>query len=248
MKRFLLLTALLAFATASTPARAEDAAAPAKEVHKIKYLQDPVFEPMFADDRPPMSDLIDLAKAGDTRAQFILGDLYAKGKGGLAKNGEQGRHWFEESAKAGYGPAFIRLAALAKDYNKPVEAYSWYELGAEFATGADQKYARKARDEFAKTLTDAQIDEAGNMSDKWKQERIHELNERRAAEKAKAEAEKQAAAAAQDSAAKQESVAKDAAPVAAGDAKAAAKPAKKQSTKKKPAAKAPVKEEIKYND
>lgn len=177
MKRFLLLLPVLLIAAAA-PAQAE----------KIKYYEDPVYKPLNKDDSHPMSDLIALAEGGDSRAQFILGDLYAKGKGGLVKNIQKGGYWFEESAKAGYGPAFIRLGALAKNNKDPVAAWSWYDLGGDLARGADARYARKARDEVAGKLSSEQLGTARGMASDWKQRRAKEIaDKKKAAQDAEAE-------------------------------------------------------------
>src|SRR5205807_2654695 len=79
----------------------------------IHYYEDPVYVKINKDDQHPMDDLITLAAEGDARAQFILGDLYSKGKGGLAKNRVKARYWFEISARHGFTPSFVRLGALA---------------------------------------------------------------------------------------------------------------------------------------
>src|ERR1700722_15856839 len=87
-----------------------------------KYYQDPVYVKIAKDEPPPMDDLTALAEQGDVRAQYILGDLYGKGKGGLAKNHVLAQYWFETAARHGYTAAFIRLAALAKHENDEAEA------------------------------------------------------------------------------------------------------------------------------
>lgn len=112
----------------------------------IEYYPDPVYQKMGADDSHPMDDMIALAKQGDVRAQFILGDLYAKGKGGLAKDSAKAHHWFEESAINGYNHSFIRLAALAKHENKPLEAWKWYTLAIKgFGQGGELTFVITAR-------------------------------------------------------------------------------------------------------
>lgn len=174
MKNFLVLTFLI-FAL-SSPAVAE----------KLKYYQDPVFQGLNAGDSHPMSDLLALAEQGDVRAQFILGDLYAKGKGGLSKNEKKGAYWFEQSARNGYYPSFIRLAALAKRRDAPEEAFKWYTLAAEyFRGGADQKHAVKARADLAAAipLTKEQQRAAKDAAAKWKADRIREMRERETTEK-----------------------------------------------------------------
>lgn len=154
---------------------------------KLKYYQDPVFQGLNAGDSHPMSDLLVLAEQGDVRAQFILGDLYAKGKGGLSKNEKKGAYWFEQSARNGYYPSFIRLAALAKRRDAPEDAFKWYTLAAEyFRAGADQKHAVKARADLAAAipLTKEQQRAAKDAAAKWKAERIREMRERDTTEKA----------------------------------------------------------------
>ncbi|MFH1157319.1 MAG: hypothetical protein V1721_00295 [Pseudomonadota bacterium] len=112
----------------------------------IEYYPDPVYQKLNADDPPPMEDMIALAKQGDARAQFILGDLYAKGKGGFARDPAKARRWFEESAINGYNHSFIRLAALAKHEDKPLDAWKWYTLAIDgFAQGGEKTFAIAAR-------------------------------------------------------------------------------------------------------
>ena len=180
MRTRLALTALLlaAFVFAA-PARADD---------KVVFYEDPVFKPLNDGDEHPMSDLIKLSENGDTRAQFILGDLYAKGKGGLVKSHEKARHWFNQSAINGYGASFIRLGALAKREGKMIEAYSWYDLGASLAGGKDGRYAAKARD--ALNLSDEDEDKADELSDAWRKQKAQALQEKEEAEKAKREEQK----------------------------------------------------------
>jgi hypothetical protein len=114
----------------------------------LTYFEDPVYRALNDGDSHPMSDLIAMAEKGDTRAQFILGDLYAKGKGGLVRNEKKAAELFEKSAMAGYGPSYIRLAALAKHQGNYPLAWSWYDLGADYAEGRDARYAARARDQL----------------------------------------------------------------------------------------------------
>jgi hypothetical protein len=178
--RFLWLMAVLC--AASFPA---DAAT-------IKYYQDPVYKQLNDSDPHPMSDLLSLAKGGDARAQFILGDLYAKGKGGLVKSAKQARTWFETSAMNGYSPSFIRLGALARREKNNVLAWQWYALGAEHGRSEDRKYAASARDALQKdaAMTAADIALARKGVADWKKQRAkgqqaraekEKLEERRAA-------------------------------------------------------------------
>ena len=148
----------------------------------VKFYEDPVFKPLNGGDEHPMADLTRLAEGGDIRAQFILGDLYAKGKGGLVKNTTKGKHWFSQSAINGYGASFIRLAALAKAEGNTAEAYSWYDLGAALAGGKDARYCAKTRD--AMNATAEEKDAAAELGRAWRKEKTRVLNDKAAAEKA----------------------------------------------------------------
>jgi TPR repeat protein len=105
-----------------------------------------------------MDDLVKLAEQGDVRAQYILGDMYGKGKGGLGRNLVKSRYWFESAALRGYDPAFTRLAALAKRQKDPVEAYKWYTLGISHTSGKLSRWSKKARENLK--LSGKQQDEA----------------------------------------------------------------------------------------
>mgnify|MGYP003394356851 CR=1 FL=1 len=152
-------------------------AAPAAQAEKIKYFEDPVFDALNPNDPHPMEDLFKLADSKDVRAQFILGDLYAKGKGGLRKDTKKAQHWFEESARAGYTPSFIRLAALAKRAGDTGEAYKWYTLANDFGSGKDARYATRARDGMLKDkpLKDEDLEAAKKSITDWKKERSKKM-------------------------------------------------------------------------
>ncbi len=151
----------------------------------IDYQQDPAYQMLNTNDHHPMSDLLLLAEKGDVRAQFILGDLYAKGKGGLQKNKKMARHWFETSAKNGYFNSFIRLAALAKNDKNPVAAYQWYTLAIKhFSYGKAQKYAIAARQAVAADykMTPAQIREATDEAEQWTKAAHQQAREKKSKE------------------------------------------------------------------
>jgi len=169
MFRPLFCTALLALLLAAPAARAD--------AEKIKYLSDPPYETMAAEDPHPMDDMKALAKDGDLRAQFILGDLYSKGKGALKKDLKMARYWFEQSAYHGYGFSFIRLAALDKRAKKPEEAYKWYTLCMEKMRGAEHKWCDKSRDELVKSakMTREQIKSAKKKAASWFKDKKAEL-------------------------------------------------------------------------
>src|SRR4051812_20199 len=124
MKKLLTLALLL---LAIVPAQAE-----------LQYYPDPPHKKLAPDEPMPMDDMVDLAKQGDPRAEFILGDLYQKGKGGVAKDWKESRHWFELSGMHGYGQSFVRLAAQAKHEGDPELAWQWYTLAIDSLDGAAQ--------------------------------------------------------------------------------------------------------------
>lgn len=144
--------------------------AAAQAAEQIKYLSDPVYEKMAPEDPHPMEDLVLMGEEGDARAQFILGDLYGKGKGGLPRNIKKSREWFEKSARGGYAQSFIRLAALEKRVKKPEDAYKWYTLAIDALPSGERKWAQTARDALAKehSLTAAQIKSAKAAANAWK--------------------------------------------------------------------------------
>jgi hypothetical protein len=137
---------------------------------QIRHLSDPVYEKMAPEDPHPMEDLLLLGQEGDTRAQFILGDLYGKGKGGLPRNVKKSREWFEKSARGGYTQSFVRLAALEKRVGKPEDAYKWYTLAIEMLPTAERRWPQRAREALVKehSLTPAQIKAAKQAAQEWK--------------------------------------------------------------------------------
>jgi TPR repeat protein len=136
----------------------------------IDYHSDPVYKPLNSEDHHPMEDMVMLAEQGDARAQFILGDLFAKGKGGFGKDIKKARHWFETSARNGYSFSFIRLAALEKRAKRPVAAYKWYTLAIETLYGKSRDWAHDARDHLAddNKLTAEEISRAKQELAAWK--------------------------------------------------------------------------------
>ena len=148
----------------------------------IPYYPDPVLEATGDHDPHPMTEMIGLAKNGDARAQFILGDLYSKGKGGLAKNEKKARYWFETSARNGYAQSFIRLAALAKRRDNFIDAYKWYTLGIEkLRSGPVQKFAIDQRNKLAtdRKLGKNGIKTARADAEEWKRRKEQEEREAR---------------------------------------------------------------------
>ena len=151
----------------------------------LKYFPDPAYKRLNADDPPPMSEMVDLAAQGDTRAMFILGDMSEKGKGGLMQDRKKAREWFEESAMHGYNQGFIRLAAMAKHDNNPKEAWQWYTLAINgFDSGDAQDYAIRARKALVTStgLSPDDINQARKAVDDWQDARDKHLRAEKAAE------------------------------------------------------------------
>lgn len=133
----------------------------------VRYLEDPVYIKLNKDDEHPMSDLMTLAAGGDARAQFILGDLYSKGKGGLARNRVKARYWFEVSARHGYTASFIRLAALAKRSRDYIGAYQWYTLNADHGNRREAAWSKSELQRLSLSLSKGAVKEAKDGAKKW---------------------------------------------------------------------------------
>lgn len=196
MKKF--LSAVFILILAATPAIAQS----------IEYFEDPVYQSLNAGDHHPMEDMILLAENNDLRAQYILGDLYSKGKGGFVKNEKKAKEWFEKSAMNGYPFSFIRLAAMAKRKNRPVEAYQWYTLGLDYLDrSADRKWVSEARKTLAerKKLTPEEIKKATDGARTWERQKAEEM--RKIREEARVKAAEAREAAIKENAAKRETAA-----------------------------------------
>ncbi len=170
------------------------------ETQAISYRQDPVFIPLNKDAPHPMSELMDMAEENDPRAQFILADLYEKGRGGLPKNLAKSKEWFEQSAVGDYAMGFVRLAAQAKKSGDFQSAYQWYTLALELYEydAKMRKYVVKARNDI---VGDGKLDKegmkaAGKAASQWRQFKNKQLYLRRKTEREKKEAAQKAAKAA----------------------------------------------------
>lgn len=164
------------------------AAAPASAAG-IKYYEDPVYQKLAPDDHLPMEDMMMLAEDGDVRAQYIMGDLYSKGKGGFSKNLRKARSWFETSARNGYAFSFIRLAALAKRQRNPADAYQWYTLALKHCKGEDRAWAQKARDQLVADarLTPEEMEQARKAANAWEDRAVEKNRADREEKKRKEE-------------------------------------------------------------
>jgi TPR repeat protein len=140
---------------------------PGAKAASFRYLEDPVYVKLNKDDPLPMEDLMTLASDGDARAQYILGDLYSKGKGGLARNRVKAYYWFEISARHGYTPAFIRLAALAKHNRDYILACQWYALDADHSGGKEAAWSKSELQRLSKSLSPDAFHEAKQDAKDW---------------------------------------------------------------------------------
>lgn len=161
-----------------------------KVVDKIEYYPDPVYEKMVPEDGHPMEDMIALAKGGDLRAKFILADLYYKGKGGLKKDVKKAREYFEDAAIHGYSYSLLRLAAMEKKEDKPLEAWKWYTVAIRYySEGEMRSYVLKRRGEISKkyNVSDSDFKKMTRAAKEWEDERDKILADEYKAAKAKSQ-------------------------------------------------------------
>lgn len=108
-----------------------------------------------------------LAEEGKPDAQFMLGFLYAEGRG-VPKDAAEAVKWYRRSAETGAAYAQHNLALMyAKGEGVPrdlVEAYMWCELAS--AQGGPDVI--KSRDLLATILTPEQVAEAQRRAREWK--------------------------------------------------------------------------------
>lgn len=108
-----------------------------------------------------------LAEAGNARAQYTLGVMYAKGFG-VPKNYPEGIKWYRKSAEQGNALAQLNLGTMygegrgvPRNY---VIAYMWWFLAA--ARG--DEVAAKNLELVEKSMTRAQVAKAQALVAKWK--------------------------------------------------------------------------------
>jgi len=168
----------------------------------MEYYLDPVYEKMAPEDGHPMDDMIVLAKNGDLRAKFILGDLYYKGKGGLPKDIKKSREYFEDAAMHGYAYSLIRLAAMEKKFKKHLDAWKWYTIAIRYYDYGDMRtYVLKSRGELTEKykITEEEIKKTSKAVKEWEDRRDKLLADEH---KAEVEKKKQAALKAKEDAKK----------------------------------------------
>ena len=114
------------------------------------------------------------AEQGDHKAQFMLGGLYANGKG-VPQDHAEAAKWWSLAAEQGAAPAQNNLASayalgegVPQDY---VLAHMWYNLASSrfpASAGNWRSSAARLRDLTAARMTPAQIAEAQKLAREWK--------------------------------------------------------------------------------
>ena len=71
-----------------------------------------------------------IAQAGDARAQYNMGLLWAEGLGSTPRDPNQAMEWFLKAANQGFVPAMVALARVQLATDQPDPALSWLNLAA----------------------------------------------------------------------------------------------------------------------
>lgn len=110
------------------------------------------------------------AEQGFLHAQYNLGLRYASGQG-ITRDDVAAAEWFRKAAIRGDAGSQYHLAIMcAEGRGVPqnlVEAYKWISLAAQNVQGSDRTQALERRDQIAKMMTSAQIDEALKLAREW---------------------------------------------------------------------------------
>ena len=82
----------------------------------------------LADERlsPETQDLLNSAKSGDPKAQFVLGAAYDSGRG-APRDAAEAAKWYRASAAQGYAEAQNSLGSALQAEKRFSEALPWYE-------------------------------------------------------------------------------------------------------------------------
>jgi uncharacterized protein len=117
-----------------------------------------------------------LADHGDPFPQTMLGGMYEMGDG-VRQNYATAATWYRKAAEQGFAVAQVSLARLyeqgrgvPQDY---VQAFKWYVLaigGYDMPAANTAAEAKKARDDLAAKMTQAQIDEGAKQIREWARE------------------------------------------------------------------------------
>ena len=115
------------------------------------------------------------ADHGDHDAEVLLGKMYATGQG-LPRDYTEAVNWFRKAAMQGDPEAQLSLAAMyaggqgvARDF---VQAYAWANMAAVASADDTQKRANALREKVAPRLNPAQMEQARNLVEQWKAQKI----------------------------------------------------------------------------
>ncbi len=122
-------------------------------------------------DSDDLQELKNKALAGDTDAQFNLGQMYRKGEGGAPQNYKEAVKWFKKAAEYGYVGGGIQIV-LATMYHEGkggipkdnVKSYMWLNLAAT----QGNKLALEVKSIIEEEMTKEQIAEAVRLSKEFK--------------------------------------------------------------------------------
>ena len=121
-------------------------------------------------DTPEIQALRERAEGGDPSAQYILGAMYADGRG-VPQDDAQAVAWFGSAADQGHvaaqsnlGVMYFNGKGVPRDY---VEAHKWLNLAASRVSDADQTRYTEALDLLAKRMSPEQIADAQQRARVW---------------------------------------------------------------------------------
>lgn len=107
------------------------------------------------------------AAQSDARAQYNLGRMYYRGHG-VAQNEKVAARWYRLAAAQGNARAQANLGALylkgngvAQDY---VRAHMWFSIAASLSSGVLATASTMLRDDFALSMTPAQLERAQKLA------------------------------------------------------------------------------------
>lgn len=144
------------------------------QAEPISYFTDPVHPSVEKEYQGhPLAHLKNLAEQkNDSRAQFMMGDMLSKGKGGFAQNIDKAYAFFQFSAKGHNPHAFIRLAAIDEKRGHLIGAYQWYYFGSKyFPKGEKRIYMIRQKNRLAREneFTHAQLQDVKRNLKIWDQ-------------------------------------------------------------------------------
>ena len=110
------------------------------------------------------------AEQGYAAAQYILGFIYAEGRG-VPKDDVKAVRWYRLAAEQGHASAQNNLGnryangqGVPQDY---VQAHVWYNLAASRRSGEDRQRSIRGREGAESRMTPDQIAEAQRLAREW---------------------------------------------------------------------------------